>query len=304
MKAGAWGQEGDILAIIPAFNEELTIGSMVLRTSEYVDRVIVVDDGSTDKTADVAGMAGATLIRMGKNQGKAKALMAGLRNAQESEAGVVVLMDGDGQHEPTDIPKVIEPVINGQSDMVIGSRLPNNGDSIPAHRRVGQKVLNRLVAVNSKMNILDTQSGFRALNRKALQNIDFESKGYGVESIMIMHFAERGLRISEVPIRVRYDVPYGHKERAFKTGIKLSGQILSYTARKKPKFLLSVPGIALIILGIIMELSTNANFPETGWSQVLVMHMAIFTVILGLVLFFTGIIIHFSKKEESSHPIR
>ena len=111
-----------VTVVIPAFNEELVIGSVVLKTCRVVQKVIVVDDGSKDRTAEVARYAGAEVIRLDTNHGKAHALLLGLRRARDLGCIAAIAIDGDGQHKTHDIPRVIQPVLDGKVDLVIGSR--------------------------------------------------------------------------------------------------------------------------------------------------------------------------------------
>ena len=154
----------DIVVLIPAFNESLVIGSVVLQARKYASRVIVVDDGSADNTSEVAGLAGAEVITMPQNVGKASAMMAGFARARELNAKATVMMDGDGQHFASDIPVVAAPVLSGEADMVVGSRFLETGtgeEEIPAYRRIGQKVLNEATNLSSDVKCSDSQSGFR-----------------------------------------------------------------------------------------------------------------------------------------------
>ncbi len=284
----------EILAIIPAHNEEITIGSVVLQVKEHVDHVIVVNDGSTDKTAAVAAMAGAYVITLEKNKGKATALMAGLKKAKAMGAGCVVLIDADGQHIAEDIPRVISPVIKGESDMVIGSRFFDNGHKIPLYRKAGQKTLNQLTELISKQKLTDTQSGFRALGKNALNNLDFDSDGYGIESEMIIHFAERGLRIEEVPIDVRYDVPNGHKKGPVSMGVKLSNQIFLQNVYRRPLALFGVPGLVLATLGFVLGFMSMHPFHAylLGWTWLFQALIASYLVIIGSMLAIFAILLH------------
>ncbi len=180
-----------ITAILPAFNEEVAIGSVVLETKRYANRVIVIDDGSSDRTAEVATLAGAEVIRHEVNMGKGAALKTGfdavidlqdeayrhlsgntgLKSGVESQNGpgreqeVIVTIDTDGQHNPADIPKLVEPILKGEADMVNGSRYINgNRKDTPLYRRLGQIVLDKATNLDSGLNVTDSQSGFRAFD--------------------------------------------------------------------------------------------------------------------------------------------
>jgi len=196
---------GKITAILPAFNEEIAIGSMALRIQKYVDRVIVIDDGSVDCTSEVAKLAGAKVIRHSINRGKGAALKTGF--AQANGSSVVITIDADGQHNPADIPKMIAPIIAGEADMVIGSRyLDERKNGTPRYRRIGQIVLDTATNLNAKTKITDTQSGFRAFAASSISAFSFSQKGLAIESEMLSEAVLSGLRIREVGIGVRYDV--------------------------------------------------------------------------------------------------
>lgn len=245
-----------VIVLIPAYNEELTIGSMVLLAKHYSEKVVVVDDGSKDRTVSIAIESGAGVLRMEKNSGKAKALLEGCDYCKRFDPDVLIMIDGDGQMDPALIPSVAEPIIKDEADLVIGSRYLQPNDSIPFIRKVGQKILNSVTNMGSAGHITDSQSGYRALSRKALDNMDFVSDAYNIESDMIIHFAEKGLRVLEVPITVRYDVPNGHKQNAWKHGIDVLSRIIGYVGYRRPLLLFGVPGIILLLLGLSLSFAT------------------------------------------------
>jgi glycosyltransferase involved in cell wall biosynthesis len=226
---------GAFAVVAPAYNEALVIGSVVLLAKKHTDRVIVVDDGSTDRTAETARLAGADVIRMPQNGGKAKAMMAGFARARELGYEAVVMLDGDGQHDPEEIPAVAAPVLAGVADLVIGSRFLDTKAEIPAYRRAGQMVLNGFtnLSVDGNFATTDSQSGFRALSRRALENLTFASEGYNIESDMIAHFAPLDLRITEVPISVTYDVPHKHKKNPVSHGFGVLARILGLIGSRR-----------------------------------------------------------------------
>lgn len=245
-----------LVAVIPAFNEEIAIGSVVLGALDYVDKVIVVDDCSRDRTAELAKKAGAHVIKMPQNGGKAKALLTGLKEAERFGCFAAVMLDGDGQHRTDDIETVLGPVIEGKADLVIGSRFLGEQTGIPRYRVFGQKLINSLSNVSSRVDMTDSQSGMRALSRRALRNLDFVSDGYNVESDMITHFADVGLTIKEVPISVRYDVPNGHKEGPTSMGMKLLGNVVSMIGYKRPLLLFGLPGAIAGLAGAVIAVLT------------------------------------------------
>lgn len=193
------------VAIIPAYNEEVALGSIILRTLQYVDEVIIVNDGSDDKTVDVARLAGAEIINHATNLGKGEALKSGF--SAIGDADVVVTIDADGQHNPDEIPSLIKPILEDGADLVNGSRYMNGPEeNTPAYRRVGQQVLDNATNISAGIKVTDSQSGFRAFSPAACKVFRFYDTGFGIESEMLVDVAEAGLKIVEVPITVRYDV--------------------------------------------------------------------------------------------------
>lgn len=194
-----------IIVIIPAFNEQAAIGEVVQKSLQYADDVLVVDDGSKDDTSEIARNAGASLLKHPTNFGKGISLRDAFRQVEGYD--VVVTIDGDGQHNPDEIPDLTKPIIEGKADFVNGSRYLNGFDeNTPAYRRVGQTVLDIATNVTAGTNLTDSQSGFRAFNGKTIHCYKFRDPGFGIESEMVADAAENNLKIIEVPITVEYDV--------------------------------------------------------------------------------------------------
>jgi len=156
------GRDMKTLAAIPCHDEGLAIGSVVLKARKYVDEVLVADDGSTDDTVEVAEAAGAVVVSHGVNKGKGSAVRTSLGYAAEHGFDALVLLDGDGQHDPGEIPGLLEPILNDAADLVIGFR---SFEQMPVYRRFGRAVLDHVTGAGG--TVTDSQSGFRALNRKA-----------------------------------------------------------------------------------------------------------------------------------------
>lgn len=195
-----YGDKIGTVAVIPAYNEERFIGSVVIKACKYADAVIVVDDGSSDATAEIARLAGATVVQHEQNAGKGAALSTGLRKARELHPAAVVVLDADYQHRPREIGQVTAPVLAGEADIVIGSRYLSNGSNTPTHRVWGHRVFNLMTNGASGVAVSDSQSGFRAFSPAALEAIAFRSNGFSVESEMQFIAKEQGLRMVEVPI--------------------------------------------------------------------------------------------------------
>jgi glycosyltransferase involved in cell wall biosynthesis len=201
----------NIVAIIPAYNEENALADVIAKTFKYVDKVIVVNDGSVDKTAEVALNAGAEVISHSTNLGKGEALKSGFKALNDDS--IIVTIDGDGQHNPNEIPDLIKPIVEGSADLVNGSRYMNGPEeNTPAYRRVGQRVLDIATNISAGIKVTDSQSGFRAFSSKARDCFRFKDTGFGIESEMLVDASEAGLKIVEVPITVRYDVDGSTKD--------------------------------------------------------------------------------------------
>ena len=287
--------EPRLAAIIPAYNEGLVIGSVVLQARKHADRVIVVDDGSLDRTAETARLAGADVIRFEENGGKAKAMMAGFARARELGYEAVVMLDGDGQHNPDEIPIVAAPVLAGVADLVIGSRFLDVKANIPAYRRVGQTVLNgftNLSVDGGSFATTDSQSGFRALSRRALENLNFSSEGYNIESDMIAHFAPLGLKMTEVPISVTYDVPHKHKKNPVSHGFGVLARIVGLIGYKRPLLSFGIPGLIITLFGIGAEIYTFSEYYRVGQFHYIVFTGGFAALILGLLLVTSGLILN------------
>ncbi|MGN0104307.1 glycosyltransferase family 2 protein [Methanobrevibacter ruminantium] len=195
----------NVVAIIPAYNEEKALADVIGKTLDYVDEVIVVDDGSSDKTSEVAVEAGARVIKHSVNLGKGEALKSGFK-AIEGDS-IIITIDGDGQHNPNEIPDLVRPIIEDSADLVNGSRYMNGPEeNTPAYRRVGQKVLDIATNISAGTKVTDSQSGFRAFSSKSKNVFRFKDTGFGIESEMLVDAAEAGLKIVEVPITVSYDL--------------------------------------------------------------------------------------------------
>jgi len=281
-----------IVCVIPAYNEEIAIGSVVLETRKQCEHVIVVNDGSNDRTSEIASLAGAEVIDMPVNSGKAAALMTGLRRADNNGFKAFVMLDGDGQHDPQQIGSLADPILRGEADLVIGSRFLNGNRNIPAYRKAGQRVLNGLTNAASNLEVTDSQSGFRAMNASALANLDFYSSGYNIESDMICKFSERGLKIKEIPITPIYEVPNTHKKHPVTHGLSVMGRIISMISQNRPLLLIGVPGLVLLCVGLLFGLFSLSETVLFGWGWLFQTFFAVFLFTLGFVMCICALVLN------------
>ena len=241
VSAGVASKNG-IVVVIPAYNEERFIGSIALKARQRAGVVIVVDDGSCDCTAEVAAASGAVVIRHKQNRGKGAALNTGFRLALQYAPKAVVMMDADGQHLPEELNGVVQPVLEGLADIVIGSRYILHTSQVPRHRIWGHRIFNLLTELSSGEHASDSQSGYRAFSPAALEKIDFHADGFSVESEMQFIAHELGLRLVEVPITIRYlDKP---KRSVWSQGMTVLGGIMRLTGQYRPLFYFGLPGFS------------------------------------------------------------
>ena len=190
-----------ILVCIPAFNEEHIIDKVIKNCQKYADKVVVCDDGSDDKTSEIADSAGADVIRHAKNFGKGEALQSLFKFARHSNFDIIVTIDGDGQFLPEEIPKLVKGIESGESDIVIGYRF-DDAQEMPNYRKFGNKMLDKMTNIVAELSVRDTQSGFRAYSKNIINLIDFKKKGFGADAEILVSAAKNGARISEEKVSV------------------------------------------------------------------------------------------------------
>jgi glycosyltransferase involved in cell wall biosynthesis len=193
-----------VIAAIPCFNTEHFIADVVSRARKYVDQVIVIDDGSHDGTAEAAKVAGALVIKHSINRGAGEAAKSCFETAKANAADVLLTLDGDGQHNPDEIPQVLAPVIESEADIVIGSRFLGDYSSMPEYRKFGINVITSLYNIGSRVKVSDAQSCFRAYSKKAIDSLNIAESGFGFSVQLLIEARRRGFIIKEVPISCIY----------------------------------------------------------------------------------------------------
>ncbi len=215
-----------VVIVMPAFNEEKMVGKVIkaVRRRGY-QNIVVVDDGSSDDTAEVASLAGATVVSHPVNRGLGGALNTGIRAALDLGADIIVTFDSDGQHHPDDIKKVICPIILKKADAVIGTRL-KNPKGMPIIRRIGNWGFNIITYLLFGVWTTDSQSGLRAFSGRAAKKINIRTNKMEVSSEIIKEIGQKNIRFVEVPIRAIYtDYSLAHGQSSM-NAIKILGKLV------------------------------------------------------------------------------
>jgi len=290
-----------IIACIPAYNEEKTIAKTVLLAQKQVDRVVVCDDGSEDLTAEIAQRLGATVIRHGKNLGYGATIQSLFRYAKEMGVDVMLTLDADGQHNPEEIPKLAEPIMKGKADIVIGSRFLGEHNDAPAYRRFGIKLITKLT--NRSSNFSDSQCGFRAYSKNALDNLNLNENGMGVSAEILLETVKRGLSVVEVPVRVRYKGLDTSTHNSLRHGVSVIMSIVRMVVEERPLRYLGVAGTIFLLIGIFFGMWMLQIFAVSGSIATGVALASIAFTLLGLFAIFTAVtlyaIIRLSQKMST-----
>ena len=290
------------VACIPAFNEERIIFNVVSECKEYVDKVIVCDDGSQDSTYEFAKKAGAVVLRHDKNLGKGAALKSLFTYCRKINADIIVTIDGDGQFLSKEINDLIQPILNENSDIVIGNRFGHNHE-MPSYRKAGNKILDKITNLAVELPFEDTQSGFRAYSRKALESITFSASGFGVDAEILIDASTKNLKISQVPINVIYNTggktstknPISHT-----TSVVIS--LIELISLRHPLTYIGIPGLILIILGSIFTILVISMFNETRYFSIPYTLLSIGSLLLGALLVLMSVML-FSISKMSNRDI-
>jgi len=285
-----------IVICIPAYNEEKTIAKIIIDAKKFSDKIIVVDDGSTDYTPKIVKELGVMLIQHKTNLGKGDALTTGFKRALIFSPDIVVTIDGDGQHDPSFIPSLIEPILKGEVDVVIGSRSKNT--KMPAYRKKGLELINALNKKAGKLKINDTQSGFRAYSKVSIQSIAKEKfDSYSADFEIIEAIAKNGFGIKEVPIQIKYDGLDNTSKKNFLThGGELILSSIFMIISRRPILYLALPGTILLIIGLIFGLQTISLFNESRYFSIPMSILGGSLVILGSMFIFSAMFIFILSK--------
>jgi glycosyltransferase involved in cell wall biosynthesis len=281
---------GSVVVAIPAYNEDRFIGSLVLKLRGRDRKVLVVDDGSTDATARVAEAAGATVVSHETNKGKTAAVETIFEQARRMGADALVLLDGDSQHDPADVDRLAAPILAGEADMVVGSRFAGVRSTIPRWRVVGQHALTLATNVGSGLSLSDTESGYRAFSRRALEEMRFNARGFALEPATQFQAKQRGWKVLEVPIQVHYEDPM--KRNPVWHGVGQLDAILRLVAEHRPLLFFGLPGLVVFLAGMFLGFQVVRIYDATQQLAVGYSLITVLLVIVGVLSIFVGIMLH------------
>lgn len=284
----------NVIVCIPAFNEENTIGKIVLQAKLYANEVIVCDDGSKDLTVQSAKAAGAVVVRHPINKGYGAAIKTLFRTAKERGADVMVTLDGDEQHDPRQIPDLIKPILEEDYDVVVGSRFLKESDSmkVPGYRSFGIKTITRLSQMTTQHNLTDAQSGFRAYSKNALSRIDLTEEGMAVSTEILIRAAQNNLLLKEVPVTVKYDVDNASAHNPFVHGMVVLVSLLRFMSLNHPLAFYGLPGVAFLLVAGYFVTSALDLFSATRYVSTNMIIIAVGSAVIGMMLLATSIILY------------
>ena len=276
---------------IPAYNEEKNIALIITKLKKITDSIIVCDDGSSDLTGEIARELGVVVISHPKNMGYGAAIRSLFLKATELDLDGLITMDADGQHRIEDVNSVFKPINDEVADIVIGSRfLDKKSEEMPNYRKIGIKIITKVTNLSIKEKLTDSQSGFRAYNKKALQKVIPSDVGMGVSTEILIKASNLELKVAEVPIKVHYDVDTStHNPVSHGTSVILS--TIKFTSIHNPLKFYGIPGIIFLIIGLGFIAWTIQIYVTSQQIITNVSLIGIGCIVLGAVLLMTAVIL-------------
>ena len=281
-----------IIVGIPAFNEEKNIAVLIIQLKKIADKIIVCNDGSTDLTSKIAEGLGVTVINHEKNLGYGAAIRSIFLKSKDLDGDVLVTFDADGQHKIEDINKVISPIINEESDLVIGSRfLDKSEKEVPQYRKVGIKIITKVTNATIKKQLTDSQSGFRAYSKKVLNELNPSELGMGISTEILIKASAKNFRISEVPITITYNGDTStHNPISHGSSVLLS--TIKFTSIEHPLKFYGVPSMIFFAIGLFFVYFSAQYYTEIGRLNTNLTLVAAGTMIIAVVLLITSILLY------------
>ena len=282
----------EIVIGLPAYNEEKNIAKVIVQLKKISKNIIVCNDGSTDFTGQIAENLGVMVINHTKNLGYGASIRSLFTKAKEIDADILVTFDADGQHLVADIPKIIKEIENDNADIVIGSRFyEGKSKNVPKYREIGIKTITKVTNLSLDTKITDSQSGFRAYNKKVLKEITPSEYGMGVSTEILIKANEKKFRITEIPITIIYEGdtsthnPIGH-------GISVLLSTIKFNSIEHPLKIYGIPGIIFLAIGLFFIVWTIQGFSETRQIITNISLIGIGSTMFGAIFLMTSIILY------------
>jgi len=281
-----------IIVGIPAFNEEKNIAVLITQLKKIADKIIVCNDGSTDLTSKIAEELGATMINHEKNLGYGAAIRSIFLKSKDLDGDILVTFDADGQHRIEDVNRVINPIINGESDLVIGSRfLDESAKEVPRYRKAGIKLITKITNVTIKKQLTDSQSGFRAYSKKVLNELNPSELGMGISTEILIKASAKNFRISEVPIKIIYKGDTStHNPISHGSSVLLS--TIKFTSIEHPLKFYGVPSMIFFAIGLLFTSLSIEYYADIGRLNTNLTLIGAGSILIAVVLLVTGILLY------------
>lgn len=284
-----------VLIVVPAYNEEQSIGEVIRKVRSIYPEVLVYDDGSTDNTASIAEQNGAMVIRNSRNRGYGRALNTLFQHAVVMDIDIVVTIDSDGQHDPNQIPNLIQPILENKADIVMGSRFLTEDDklNVPRYRQFGIKTITKFAQAGCFDKITDATSGFRAYSINSLKRLHLTEDGMAIATEILLKADQCNLRLLEVPITTtRYDIKDSVTHGPIKLGWSVISHVIKFLSFKHPLLFYGMPGLIFLICASFFMYISLDLFSSTRYVSTNMIIISLGFAILGILLLATSAIVY------------
>ena len=277
---------------IPAFNEEKNIAKMIVKLKKIYEEIIVCNDGSTDLTGEIAENLGAIVINHKQNLGYGAGIKSILKKSKEIDTDILVTFDADGQHKVEDVKKVIEPIKNGDADLVIGSRfLSKTKEKIPEYRKIGINIITKVTNAGLKKKITDSQSGFRAYSKDLISKLDISDMGMGISTEILIKTNSLGFRIAEIPITILYEGKTS-TQNPISHGTSVLFSTIKYTSIEHPLKFYGIPSLIFFVIGLSFTFLSIDYYMEVGRINPNVTIVAAGTTAIAVILLVASVLFY------------
>jgi glycosyltransferase involved in cell wall biosynthesis len=277
---------------IPAFNEEKNIAKIIVKLKKIYDEIIVCNDGSTDLTGEIAENLGVIVINHKQNLGYGAGINSIIKKSKEIDTDILVTFDADGQHKVEDVIKVIEPIKNGDADLVIGSRfLSKTKEKIPEYRKIGINIITKVTNAGLKKKITDSQSGFRAYSKDLISKLDISDMGMGISTEILIKTNSLGFRIAEIPITILYEGKTS-TQNPISHGTSVLFSTIKYTSIEHPLKFYGIPSLIFFVIGLSFTFLSIDYYMEVGRINPNVTIVAAGTTAIAVILLVASVLFY------------